>query len=863
MGKIMELQIKKKDYLKVPEGEEKNNLELSGFKDVAYYQDNASPKLKDGNKESSQRPTEEAEERTSPSTSERIIPMEMVDVVMNEIDEVDDGASISSDITYRSKRKRGIARIESSGDSYESGESAKTIKDAMKLHKERELELDESTRDKRLAKANRARKKKKEIREKDTREEEKEEIEEEEEYSKLYPFTELIRPELEDIDAVGLCVKGIKYLEEVDLERSRSKNLNGAVSGKMKNKLGNCRNVISALICRIQGAGDIALYRNQNKKLQSELAKVKEEKAQLNFEVEDLSCEVDELKDKVRKLMQALKIGDEKKGEQTSKEMSKSRKTTSKHHMDEDNGKIDTTWETDLPESPSRRADRWPALQQPLAAAVTMLQHEDDERIDRSCVGNRIDIVRSADNEEEMRLRLAEDSAKKEIEYMSGEYPPEIMHSTPSDEYIPGSHFMETQKYEYKPMIMGCTLPRPAPKKGKDIKNMSIERIEEQIKAWSSLKERKRGTVEKKIEGGEKKVERDNRKMKPRIVSDVRVPLEEARRWTEVVKKGKKGPKKGEGPGRVPATLIDSYATLPAPPGHPGKTNERDLAGIRQPNITWRKPPRTAAVTITTANSGTYASVVRKIREGISLRELGIEKSRVRTTITGGRLIEISGPNNEEKADMLANQIRAMLDNEVRVARPMMKKELRLIGFDDSVSQEEIARTLAQVGNCKAEDVKIGSIRVMRNGLCIAWAQCPIAAAIKITKDSKIRLGWTLARVERIRTRPIQCYKCWEYGHVRDRCTSRVDRSNACFRCGEKDHMATKCNAELQCIICKEKGRDDKHRLGSSKCVVKKAPLKRNLVAAGSKMEKKETSTLGKEKTNIPEEEQMDISNGP
>lgn len=68
-----------------------------------------------------------------------------------------------------------------------------------------------------------------------------------------------------------------------------------------------------------------------------------------------------------------------------------------------------------------------------------------------------------------------------------------------------------------------------------------------------------------------------------------------------------------------------------------------------------RRPPRTVAVTITGAGKDfSYASILKKARESIPLFELGIEKSRIRRTINGGRIIEIPGLDAAKKADKLA-----------------------------------------------------------------------------------------------------------------------------------------------------------------------------------------------------------------
>lgn len=143
---------------------------------------------------------------------------------------------------------------------------------------------------------------------------------------------------------------------------------------------------------------------------------------------------------------------------------------------------------------------------------------------------------------------------------------------------------------------------------------------------------------------------------------------------------------------------------------------------------------------------------------------------------------------------------------------------MRVIGLDDSVSQEEVACVVADLGECTQEDVKVGPIRIMGNGLGMVWAQCPLGAAIKASAAGKIKIGWTIAKIELLKARPTQCFKCWNFGHVRYACRSAEDRSGACFNCGERGHSAQACQNEASCILCKSKGLPEAHRMGSPQC---------------------------------------------
>lgn len=232
-----------------------------------------------------------------------------------------------------------------------------------------------------------------------------------------------------------------------------------------------------------------------------------------------------------------------------------------------------------------------------------------------------------------------------------------------------------------------------------------------------------------------------------------------------------------------------------------------------------RRPPRTAAVTIKgTDEKFSYADALRTLRNKITLPDMNINVSHVRKAVGGGLIIEIPGEDKVKKAEELKNKITEVLGPTVKVSRPVIKGEVRLIGLDDSVIQEEVADVVATAGDCSASDIKVGMIRPMTNGLYTVWAQCPLGAAIKAAKPGKIKIGWTVAKIELLKAKPVQCYRCWRKGHLKAQCKSPVDRSDTCYRCGNKGHLVNACDQEVACAICREEGRNAQHRVGSAAC---------------------------------------------
>jgi len=194
----------------------------------------------------------------------------------------------------------------------------------------------------------------------------------------------------------------------------------------------------------------------------------------------------------------------------------------------------------------------------------------------------------------------------------------------------------------------------------------------------------------------------------PRIISDVQlVPpcivfsrdfanpnwTEEAsdlEPWTEVTTRRKKKSVKLETPANSETGLVSMTVDK-------SNTNNRQrpqLAG----NVR-RRPPKNAAVTIKVGSDGpSYAEIIKRAREGVDLKQLGIQNPRMRRAANGGVLIEISGPERTVKADSLAIRLREVIGGDATVSRPTVKADIRVSSFNDSVIKDELIAVVTDVG---------------------------------------------------------------------------------------------------------------------------------------------------------------------
>lgn len=163
---------------------------------------------------------------------------------------------------------------------------------------------------------------------------------------------------------------------------------------------------------------------------------------------------------------------------------------------------------------------------------------------------------------------------------------------------------------------------------------------------------------------------------------------------------------------------------------------------------------------------------------------------------------------------MLAGKISALLPD-VIFRRAVRTGEVRLVGFDESVSPEELARALAGSAACEVGKIRMGIPRSGPRGIGAIWVRLPFAAASAVVRVGLVRVGWSSVRVEFLGGRPLQLYKCWGFGHTRAACpATATDRTGACYRCGGDGHREADCTAVPACAICHGAERDARHRTG-------------------------------------------------
>lgn len=209
-----------------------------------------------------------------------------------------------------------------------------------------------------------------------------------------------------------------------------------------------------------------------------------------------------------------------------------------------------------------------------------------------------------------------------------------------------------------------------------------------------------------------------------------------------------------------------------------------------------RRIPKTAAVIIDRpTDGGSLVEIMKKVSASINLLSLDIKVLTTRRTGAGGILLEVEGA---EKANLLAEKIRAVTGDAARTRLPESQTPVLLLGIPDWAEPEEIVGSLASAGvaSIAAEDLVVRRNSGGRGEL-VASLSLPLRDAIQLAKAKSVTVGWTRCRVKLLDTTQPTCYRCQQRGDLAAACKNEA-RPRRCYKCNGEDHVAKECANLLQ-----------------------------------------------------------------
>lgn len=230
------------------------------------------------------------------------------------------------------------------------------------------------------------------------------------------------------------------------------------------------------------------------------------------------------------------------------------------------------------------------------------------------------------------------------------------------------------------------------------------------------------------------------------------------------------------------------------------ETKEKDRKPVTQPDAEQvftevrrrkRNPRNRKETVIVKAEGRTYADLLKAVKSGVDIKEIGVEIIAIKKTKTDDLMIQLKGGKN--KAECLTESIAG----KVAGVTAIHQKEMAVIHIRDleagTVSDDVKKGVLAALsGEVRCEEILVTSMRPTHSDTMNATVKLPIQWAKQLVECRRIRIGWISCRVQ-LRADEHRCYKCWERGHTAMSCNG-PDRRNLCFNCGKDGHKRSECS---------------------------------------------------------------------
>lgn len=134
-----------------------------------------------------------------------------------------------------------------------------------------------------------------------------------------------------------------------------------------------------------------------------------------------------------------------------------------------------------------------------------------------------------------------------------------------------------------------------------------------------------------------------------------------------------------------------------------------------------------------------YAELVKRMREQVDVKQLGVKVNSIRKTRGGDVIITTAG--GAKQASLLGQEIRSKVTNCEVVAKAATTKQFFVYSVEASVTDDKLTEELSTQARTDKDNVKLIYLRPGKFGDCSALVEMPRSAAETILALKRVKVG--------------------------------------------------------------------------------------------------------------------------
>lgn len=208
-----------------------------------------------------------------------------------------------------------------------------------------------------------------------------------------------------------------------------------------------------------------------------------------------------------------------------------------------------------------------------------------------------------------------------------------------------------------------------------------------------------------------------------------------------------------------------------------------------------------------------YADLLKEVRAEIAPKTDIVKGIRTIRCSKDGNMIITVDKKQTGVMTILKSELNKITSKEnIRTLKDRGEKTIIIKDMDEITTKEEVENAIIKETGIRQGEGWFGQLRPCYGRSQAITVKLPTEKAELLLRGGKIKIGLNLCLImERLNVQ--QCYRCWKYGHTRDKCKGE-DQSQKCRKCGIEGHRAQTCEGVLWCLNCKIEG----HAASSGAC---------------------------------------------